>query len=258
MGVAVIRFYGSLNDFLPRNLKHHNISSRVNDTAQLKDFIESFGAPHPEIELVLVNGHPADFHSMVRAGDRISVYPHFQQIEIPAQIQVSPPQLTDKKFVLDTHLGRLACYLRLIGVDTLYDIRSDDSDLADISSTEDRILLTRDRSLLKRKVIRYGYCIRSTNPEDQWHEAILQFDLENQFKPFTRCLRCNGELHHIGKSEVLEMLPERTAKYYDDFQRCRDCLKIFWKGSHFIRLQNRMNDVMKKLGIKNCWNQEFE
>jgi uncharacterized protein len=102
----------------------------------VKDMIESFGVPHPEVDLVLINGESSDFSRLVRNGDRVAVYPVFESLDITPELRLRPQTLRDPKFVLDVHLGRLASYLRMLGFDSVYDNGVNDAELARISSEE--------------------------------------------------------------------------------------------------------------------------
>ncbi|MBN1552506.1 twitching motility protein PilT, partial [bacterium] len=115
MGSVTFRFFEELNDFLPREKRkawfEHQFSGRVS----VKDMIESIGVPHTEIDLILINSKPVDFSAIVKDGDRISVYPVFEAIDISSITRLRPEPLRENRFVLDVHLGRLAFLLRLAG-----------------------------------------------------------------------------------------------------------------------------------------------
>ena len=138
--------------------------------------------------------------------------------------------------MLDVHLGKLAAYLRMLGFDTLYRSCFTDPELVRISSGQKRILLTRDRELLKHSAISRGYFVNETDSRKQVAEIVHEFQLADLFRPFTRCMACNGPLRSAPKNEVLHLLPPRTAQFYDEFQRCRDCGRVYWKGSHHARM----------------------
>jgi hypothetical protein len=167
MQVAYFRFYGSLNDLLPPVRQGVTFTHSFAGRVSVKDMIESLGVPHPEIELILANGEAIDFAYLVQDGDRLSVYPFFKSLDLFPLLRVRPEPLDEPRFVLDTHLGRLAAYLRLLGFDTCYRNDYPDDELAHIASTEKRILLTRDRGLLKRSAVIHGYCVRNTSPRRQ-------------------------------------------------------------------------------------------
>src|SRR5690606_15368483 len=132
----------------PRRHKDKTFSQRFNWRTTIKDMIESIAPPHPEVELILVNGKSVGWDYIVKDGDVVDVYPEFNYVDVPNKIRLVPKYKGFPKFVLDTHLGRLAAYLRMMGFDTLYQNDYEDDVLAEISSTENRILLTRDVGLL--------------------------------------------------------------------------------------------------------------
>lgn len=228
MGSVYIRFHGCLNDFLPAAQRERSILYTVREKTAVKHIIEALGVPHPEVGRVEVDGQPVPFTYHVQNGDDIHVYPFdLEHLEASA---------IDPRFVLDNHLGKLTHYLRLLGFDALYDPFWQDRDLALIANREDRILLTRDRGLLKRNLVRRGYCIRTHQPREQVLEVINRFNLKTLVKPFQRCPRCNGLLESVNKTEILDRLEPLTRLYYDEFDRCTQCRQIYWKGSHYERM----------------------
>jgi uncharacterized protein with PIN domain/sulfur carrier protein ThiS len=206
MNCVYFRFYAELNDFLPKSKRQVTFAFPLQNRTSVKDLIESLGVPHTEVDLILVNGESVDFSYIVQPNDRVSVYPVFESIDVTPLVRVRPQPLREPRFVLDTHLGRLAAYLRMFGFDTLY--RNDylDEELARLSSTEHRILLTRDPGLLKRSIVTHGYAVRASNPKRQLGEVLQRFDLFGAVSPFARCLRCNGLLHPVSKEEISNRL----------------------------------------------------
>jgi uncharacterized protein with PIN domain len=236
VSLAWFRFYEELNDFLPPGRRKRRFSQVFTRRASVKDMIEALGVPHTEIEVILANGESVDFSYIVTNGDDISVYPMFESLDVRPLLKLRPQPLRNPRYVLDTHLGRLARYLRLLGFDCLYQNDFHDDDLARISSEHDRILLTRDRRLLRRKIITRGYCVRATNPLLQTVEILRRFDLVADIRPLGRCIRCNGRLEDVGKDRIIDRLEPRTRRYYEDFRTCRDCGQIYWRGSHFSKM----------------------
>jgi uncharacterized protein with PIN domain len=184
-----------------------------------------------------------DFNYLVQNGDRISVYPVFESLDISPLKHCQPKPLRNPCFVLDVHLGRLAAYLRMLGFDTLYRNDYDDPTLATISVDEQRILLTCDRLLLMRKQITHGYFVRARQPQKQLIEILSRFDLYNNQKPFTRCMHCNGKTRPVKKQEIEDQLLAETKKYYNEFFQCEKCNKIYWKGSHYLKMQDMINNI---------------
>lgn len=234
---ASFRFYAQLNDFLPCEKKGVTFTHTFELGGSVKDIIEALGVPHPETDLILVNGATADFSCPVLDGDRISVYPRFQSLDVGSLTRVRPRPLPEWRFVADTHLGRLASYLRMLGFDTLYCNAYRDEELAELSGSQGRVLLSRDRGVLKRSAVTHGYFVRETNSGRQLAEVARHFNLRRAMAPFQRCLRCNGLLRPALKQDVEPQLPPRTKQLYDEFHVCLACGRIYWKGSHYERMQ---------------------
>ena len=234
---ANFRFYAELNEFLPHNRQYQTLQVNFKGRQSVKHLIESSGIPHTEVDLVLVNGNSVDFSYIVKQDDRVAVYPVFESMDITPLLKLRPAPLREARFVLDGHLGRLAAYLRMLGFDSLYRNDYDDLELAQISDEQKRILLTRDRGLLKRSLVTRGYCLRTREPRQQLLAVVRRFDLLAQVRPFTRCITCNGVLEPVSKTEIEDQLEPLTRKYFQEFSRCGQCGQIYWKGSHHSRMQ---------------------
>lgn len=229
---AEFRFYEELNDFLPPAQRKRALGFCFSGQPGIKDPIESFGVPHTEVDLIVVNGQSVGFDYQLRANDRVAVYPAFESFDISPLVQLREKPLRHIAFILDVNLGKLARRLRLLGFDTLYNNRYRDADIADVAASQQRIVLTRDRRLLFAKRITHGYWVRSVLPDEQVEEVLRRFDLYRQIRPFYRCLLCNGLLQTVAKAEVLDLLEPKTKLYYEEFYRCSHCGKIYWEGSH--------------------------
>jgi uncharacterized protein len=225
MSTVHFRFHGRLNDFLPRDQREQTLRLDFRGRQSIKHLAESLGVPHPEIGQVQVNGYEETLSTITQDGDRVDVHP----------IQNGCP--IEPRFLLDNHLGRLAAYLRMLGFDCLYQADYSDEDLAKTLRNEERILLSRDRRLLMRKVVVHGYCPRSLESLEQLDEVIRRFDLLKRVVPFHRCLRCNHPLEMVPKEAVLDRLEPLTKIYFEEFQICPSCQQIYWKGSHYERMQ---------------------
>jgi len=236
-GLINIRFHKELNDFLQTEQRNTYISHELIQARSVKDLTESIGVPHTEIDLIIINGESVAFDYLLQDGDQIDLYPAFESLDISPLKHCQPKPLQAPRFVLDVHLGRLAAYLRMLGFDTLYRNDFDDPTLANISADEHRILLTCDRQLLMRKQITYGYFVRARQPREQLLEILTRFDLYEEQNPLTRCIHCNGKINSVDKQEIEDQLLAKTKKYYNDFFQCRDCKKIYWKGSHYLKMQ---------------------
>lgn len=231
MSTAWFLFHGRLNDLLPRDQRDKQIIVLFRGRQSVKHLAESLGAPHPEIGWVHVNGQEGNLNHITQDGDQVELHP------------VQNGYLADPRFVLDCHLGRLTAHLRMLGYDCAYQNDFDDPTLTDIAVQEGRILLTRDRRLLMRKVIQHGYCLRSLNTFEQLTEIIERFELADSIHPFHRCIRCNHPLEPVEKEKVLERLEPLTRLYFDDFHICPTCKQIYWKGSHYERMERLIEEI---------------
>jgi len=236
-----LNLHGDLDFFVRSGTRGRWIERSLGEKTSVKDVIEACGVPHPEIDLILVNGQPVDFDCAIAGDADIEVYPVETGSTIfkNKRLQIS----TDRAFVLDVHLGRLARNLRLLGFDVAYDPNAEDRQLLCTMKSEDRALLTRDRRLLMHAVVRTGYCPRSQNADEQTVEVIRRFDLLGSLAPFTRCVRCNAPLQMVSKTEIIERLEPLTKIYYEQFRRCTGCSQIYWPGSHFSKLQKRIEQI---------------
>lgn len=237
MAVATFRFFEELNDFLPPACRKVELEHQFERRASVKDMIEALGVPHPEVELIRVNGESVGFDYIVADGDRILVYPVFESFDVSEHVQVRREALRVPRFVLDTQLGTLARYLRLCGFDTRYRNDYSDAEVARISAEEGRILLTRDQGVLKRRIVTRGYFVRSDRPREQLSEVLSRFQLRGAAEPLTRCPRCNGVLRDVEKAAIEHRLEPLTRRYYDAFRMCADCGALYWRGSHVRNIE---------------------
>lgn len=223
-GTAVFTLDPALDFFLPSDQRGRALELSFRGGPSLKHILESLGIPHVEVGAVTVNDLPAVLETWLHSGDRVRV----------AAWTLTDSSLTgEPRFLLDNHLGRLAAYLRMLGMDAQYPNPCDDEELAALAGEEGLVLLSRDRRLLMRKAVRYGYCPRSLESRDQIFEVAARYHLAQCIRPFQRCLRCNTLLNPVAKEAVDSQLEPLTRRYYDEFHRCPNCGQIYWKGSHY-------------------------
>ncbi len=241
---ATFRFYAELNDFLPPLQRQEDVVRSFLDTPTVKDQIEACGVPHTEVEVILVNGASVGFDRRLEDGDRVSVYPVFEALDVTPLVRLHPRPLREPRFVLDVHLGKLARRLRLLGFDALWERDAADERLVAISLSERRILLTRDRGLLKRRELTHAAAVRATDPRRQLVEVVERFDLARSAAPFTRCLACNGRISAASKEDVLDRIPAVTRLHYETFFACASCGRVFWWGPHTRRLKEIVAEAL--------------
>lgn len=237
------RCYAELNDFLPREHKQKPFVQRLRTPLTLGEAIESLRIPVSEVDLALVNGQPVPMSQRLHENDYVSVFPTFESLDISELKGGHTPALRITRFVLDAHLGKLAKYLRMLGFDTSYRNDFDDEEIIELAAREKRIILTRDKLLLRSKRVTHGYYIRSTDKHEQLREVVRKFDLFSQFRSFTRCMTCNTELVLKKKEEIMHLVQAEILDLYSEFFFCPACRKVFWKGSHFKRMESFIRDL---------------
>jgi len=236
MVTATFRFYEELNDFLAPERRRREFTVPCARAATTKHMIEALGIPHTEVELILLNGESVGFGTVLREGDRVAVYPKFETFDITPLLRVRDQPLRDTRFVADTHLGSLARLLRMMGFDTLYDNGFADDEIERIAAAQARIVLTRDRDLLKRKSITHGCYLHALRPQEQLREVCERLQLARSARPFTLCPGCNGPLHPVAKAQVEHRLPPAVRELYERFSICAVCARVYWEGEHWKRI----------------------
>ena len=239
-----LRFHGDLNVFRRSRAGDAVIERRLAEKTSIKDIIESCGVPHPEVDVILVDEQPVGFDYTLVNDAKVEVFPVENRDTNRTEKRLQTISIT--RFVADGHLGGLTRNLRLFGFDVAYPKNADDRQLLEVMARENRALLTRDRRLLMHGVVQHGYCPRSQNADEQTIEVIRRFDLLELIAPFTRCLRCNAPLEAAAKADVIDKLDPLTKIYYDQFRRCPDCKQIYWSGSHFPKLQKRIEEIRSR------------
>jgi uncharacterized protein with PIN domain len=241
---AEFRFYEELNDVLPAERRRRSFAYAFLGAPAIKDAIEALGVPHTEVDLILVNGVSVGFDYRLHAGDCVSVYPVFESLDIGPVTRLRPRPLREPKFICDVHLGKLARRLRLLGFDVAYRNTAADPELVETALAERRTILTQDRGILKLKRVTHGYLVRSPHVREQVAEVLTRFDLGSRVALFSRCTLCNGLIQAVDKADVQDVLPPKTREYYDEFFRCEVCGKVYWKGSHFRRMEADVRELM--------------
>jgi uncharacterized protein with PIN domain/sulfur carrier protein ThiS len=239
MATAGFRFHGALAAFLARKRRDRVFEHACARAATLKNAIEALGVPHTEVGRVLVNGTPATLDRIVREGDSIEVWPSAGAVAPDAERPI---------FVADAHLGGLARCLRMLGFDTLHEPCFADAAIRVLAWQERRIVLTRDRELLKCRDIARGCYVRALKAEAQLREVADRFDLAPRARPFTLCLVCNVELESVAQAAVAARLPPTVAAAHRRFMRCAGCDRVYWEGSHYARMRATLGRALAPSG----------
>lgn len=242
---AELSFASGLEYFLAPEHKNGRVVYPVDRRASIKDVVEALGVPHTEVGSISVNGDEVDFSHLLRPGDEIEVCPVTPPMNVFKPSLLRPEPLSRLAFAADVNVGKLASLLRLIGLDTAFKNNWSDVRIADLAETEGRVVLSKDRDLLKRKAVTFGRYVRADDPKKQLKEVVDFFGIKGPFEPFTRCLRCNVPLVSVDKQDIIDRLEPLTKKHYDKFSMCPSCGRIYWAGSHYEEMENLLN----KLGL---------
>ncbi|MEU9569261.1 Mut7-C RNAse domain-containing protein [Streptomyces massasporeus] len=222
-----VEFAPELHVFVPRARAEGTVRAATDGVSSLGHVIESLGVPLTEVGALLVDGREVPFAHVPVAGESVAV----RTVARPQQVPGAP-----LRFLLDVHLGTLARRLRLLGVDTAYESTDiGDPALAARSAAERRVMLSRDRGLLRRRELWAGAFVYSTRPEEQLRDVLERFRPE--LLPWTRCTACNGVLREATKDEVADQLKHGTHATYDVFAQCTACGRAYWRGAHHEQLE---------------------
>jgi len=235
-------FHGDLDFFLRTGsgIKREFLCNRF---TPVKDVIESMGVPHTEIGFIMAEDEERDFQFLPEEGMSVHVFPITPPLDVTRPSLLRPEPFLKVHFVADVNVGKLARLLRIAGFDTAYRNSWKDSTIALVSAREERVVLTKDRNLLKRKIISYGRLIRSVRPWDQLEEVIDFFGLRGQIVPFRRCPCCNMPLQRIPKTQILDRIEPLTRLFFDEFHVCPDCERIYWPGSHYHKIIKKLEKL---------------
>jgi uncharacterized protein with PIN domain len=237
-------FLGYLKQLLKKELRNASPFLHYFDRrASIKDVIESLGIPHPVIESLIVNGQEVGFDYILLDNDTVEVSPLTPPVNPFIPTVLRPEALGKISFAVDVNAGKLALFLRMLGFDTVYESGMRNGRLVEIAISQNRILLTRDATLLKRKIIVHAYLLREQDPKRQLVEVVRLYDLCSRIKPLTRCIPCNGLLVPTSKEVILERLEPLTRKYYHSFHICEECRKIYWPGSHQEKINRFIENI---------------
>ena len=191
MPKAIFRFYEELNDFLPDNRKKRDFEVDFSGRRSIKDMIEALGVPHTEIDLILINGKSVDFSHILHEGDRVSVYPVFEYLNIKKVTRLRKLPLRKTMFIADVNLGDIVKLMRILGLDVKFNPTATPRQIIDLSIKENRTILTKSKKLLKLKDVTHGIFIRPGTTEKQVRRILDDLELKDRLRPFSRCLHCN-------------------------------------------------------------------
>ena len=247
MGRAHLVFHGDLQDLLGRN-KHDRgtVAYPVTRRASVKDVIEALGPPHPVVARLTINGPEADFSRLLEPGDRVEVFPETPPVDVTRPTLLKPVPLPVIRFQVDANVGKLARDLRMLGFDAAHDRTLPDAELALRAAEENRIVVSKDRNLLKHNSVTHAHLVRHEKPQEQLLSLLTHYGLAPPFAPFSRCIACNTPLVPVRKQDVLHKLEPLTKIHYHEFHACPRCGRVYWRGSH----HEHMLDRLRAMGLE--------
>ncbi len=234
---TILSFHGDLSSLLRRKWRDNKrIALPAKRSASVKDTVESFGLPHTEVGRLQVDGIEVGFNHLIAEPCHIDIWPVTTPWNVFHPSLVRPNPLSKILFLVDENVSKLARLLRMAGFDATTHPHLNDKLLASYAEQEKRILLSKDRGLLRRKNVTFGRIIRATEPMNQLKEIVNLLALHDQMHPFSRCLLCNCPLQPVAKQQIFHLLEPLTRKYYNDFSQCPKCSNLYWPGSHVKKM----------------------
>lgn len=247
-----LQFHGDIKQLLkPRDRARQTICYLLNRRTSIKDIIESLGVPHTEVGSISTGDVQLDFEYIALSGEVYDVFANSVTSLPTKATTLRPTPLSTYRFLVDINVGKIARLLRMAGLDTAAVLELDPlpnkREIAQAGSTSNRILLSRDKEILKLRDVTFGRLIRSQDPYQQLKEVIDAYQLHPKLVPFSRCMKCNHMLEAVAKEIIINELEPLTRKYYNKFKRCVSCKCIYWRGTHY----QRMRDIIEHLSTQN-------
>ena len=155
--------------------------------------------------------------------------------------------MNDQCFIADVMLGKLTKWLRVMGIDVVYDASVTDDQLLRRAEQERRILLTRDRRLVQRRAPIRRLLIVSDYYHEQVRQVVQTFGLEPAIRVFTRCLRCNTCLRPVTKGAMAGRVPSYVYATQMTFKHCVACDRIYWAGTHRDNMLRQLQAILGEM-----------
>jgi uncharacterized protein with PIN domain len=155
------------------------------------------------------------------------------------------------KFIVDSNVGRLARWLRIAGFDTVFMNDIDDNRLVRAALDEDRVLLTRDTQIMKRRLITSGrlrtVLIEPDDVIEQLRQVLTTLNLAGEIRPFSLCIECNQPLESRAKEQVEGLVPPYVFRTQTQYMQCVNCRRVYWRGTHWERMCRELERIVGTL-----------
>jgi len=244
MDVCTLCFHGQLLDLMATPNKCGVLAYPLTRRASIKDIIESQGPPHTEIGHISADNKAVDFDFIPQPGQIIGIFPVRPPADPCTPTLLCPTPAPRLQFLVDVNVGKLAKLLRMLGLDAEFHCSWSDWRIAHKALQEGRIVLSKDRGLLKRNHIQWGRLIRGQTPREQLVEVLSFFGIRPPLAIFSRCLSCNTPLQPVDKKDIEHRLKPKTKRFYQRFQICPTCERIYWRGSHHRHMQQWLEETI--------------
>jgi uncharacterized protein with PIN domain len=243
-GQITLIFLGNNNELLrleaAGGILHYPLSRR----ASIKDIIEAVGVPHTEVCRLEYRGAEISFQYIPSGGEKIRVVPFDIRNNWRTPSVLRPEPFAGPRFLVDKTALKLARDLRMLGIDTEIVRQQNIKETVKRANLDERVVLTRNRNLLKISDLHFGQLLRSEDHREQLLEVEVRYELSTMADPLTRCMVCNEILHFVEKEAIEHRLEPLTRKYYATFKECGSCRRIYWRGSHHDRM-TRLFDFLQ-------------
>ena len=236
---VVLHFQKDLVALLPRRWSSGTVRRLLPGSASCKDVIEAVGVPHCELGRILAGTGPDQIE--IAQETLLDHHTHLEIHSVPTRY------LPEPRFLCDQHLGKLARLLRIMGFDTTWDANWLEPEIARKGPRQQRVILSGNRALLKRRQLTMAQLIRSADPDLQAGEVLHRWRLRDRIQLFGRCSTCGGLLQEVAKETVAERIPPLTARWLDTYYTCRECDHLFWEGTHVPALKERIETIIRNL-----------
>lgn len=241
-----LTFLGSNQKLLRTEAQNGELLYPLTRRASIKDIIEALGVPHSEVGKIVLAGKELDFQFLPEGLERIEIHPFTRLIPVTTPTLLRPEPFSSLRFMVDINALKLGRNLRLVGLDTVTVPGGSLIEIAAEANRGQRILVTRNRELLKIRSVVFGQLLYSEQHQEQLREVCERYAVNSLIKPFSRCLSCNGILRPVTKDAILHLLEPLTIQYFNEFRQCVQCAKVYWKGSHHEKME-RLIEQIKQL-----------